>query len=245
MPWLLKKWLAKWVKTFFLRFSWKFPYTVIFLNKCPGNLFKNLIFKGTFIRVEHLFTNKDNKTSDWKNYKPTKLQIYTKLQNYESSPWWDSFLHWHPLHQRDKWMDLWHLFCQLKLIAFVFQLRNAVLFLNNGQKVILHTVIRKVQITTLQWFYVFIGQLRPGIKYPFNYSFPRRELNISTFSKLMDTFTKLLIIQLGHPCFKWFVPTHIRCLNIFCAPTWNNIYIHLFQIFSHAVSHMTFIRIPS
>ena len=45
-------------------------------------------------------------------------------------------------------------------------------------------------------------------------------LHIPTFSKLMDTFTKLLIIQFGHRHFKWVIPTYIRCLNLFCAPTW-------------------------
>ena len=45
-------------------------------------------------------------------------------------------------------------------------------------------------------------------------------LHIPTFSKLMDTFTKLLIIQFGHRRFKWVIPTYIRCLNLFCAPTW-------------------------
>ena len=47
-------------------------------------------------------------------------------------------------------------------------------------------------------------------------------LHIPTFSKLMDTFTKLLIIQFGHPRFRWLIPTHIRCLNIFCTPTCND-----------------------
>ena len=33
--------------------------------------------------------------------------------------------------------------------------------------------------------------------------------------------------------FKWLIPTHIRCLNIFCVPTWNDraIYINLFESF--------------
>ena len=31
----------------------------------------------------------------------------------------------------------------------------------------------------------------------------------------MDTFTKPLIKQFGHPRFKWLIPKHIKCLNIF------------------------------
>ena len=101
-------------------------------------------------------------------------------------------------------------------------------------KVILRTIIFKVQTTTLKQFCnVLPGQLRPGVKYPFNYSFPGRGLHISIFSKLMYTFTKLLIIKFGHPHFKWLIPTHIWCLNIFCAPIWNDhaIYIHFFKPF--------------
>ena len=140
-------------------------------------------------------------------------------------------------------MNLRHLFRQLKLIAessaFAFRLCKAVPFLN---KVILRTIICKIQITILKRFYnLFFGQLRLGVKYPLNYFFPGIGLHISTFSKLMDTFTKTLIIQSGHPRFKWLIPTHIKCLDIFCAPTWNDhaIYIYFLQILSHAVSHMT------
>ena len=101
-------------------------------------------------------------------------------------------------------------------------------------KAILHTIICEFQTTTLKQFRnVFLGQLRPGIKYSFNYSFPGRGLHIPTFSKLMDNFTKPLIIQSGHPRFNWFIPTNIKCLNIFYAPTWNDhaIYIHFFKSF--------------
>ena len=55
---------------------------------------------------------------------------------------------------------------------------------------------------------------RLGIKYPFNYFFSWKG---ATFSKLIDTFTKSLIMQFGHSCFKWLIPTHSRCLKIFCA----------------------------
>ena len=63
------------------------------------------------------------------------------------------------------------------------------------------------------------------------YSFPGRGFHISTFSKLTNTFTKSLIMQFGHPHFKWLISTHIRCLNIFCTPTWNGhaIFIHFFK----------------
>ena len=71
-------------------------------------------------------------------------------------------------------------------------------------------------------------------------------LHISTFSKLMNTFTEPLIIQFGHPCFKWLIQTHNMCMSVFFALTWNDhaIYIHLLQIFSHTVSHVTFARVP-
>ena len=88
MPWLFKKWLAKWVKKFSLRFSGKFPIYCIFSNKCPGRLFKNLIFKGTFIWVEHLFTNKhlafffDTRQAIEKT---TNLRNYKSLQNCKST----------------------------------------------------------------------------------------------------------------------------------------------------------------
>ena len=138
MPWLLKKWLAKWVKKFFHRFSWKFPYTVIFLNKCPGNLFKNLIFKGTFIWVEHLFTNKhlafffDTRQAIEKT---TNLQNYKSIQNYKITNLLLDEIHFFIGILFIKGINEWIygiFFCQLKLIAFVFQLRNAVLFLNNA-----------------------------------------------------------------------------------------------------------------
>ena len=58
-------------------------------------------------------------------------------------------------------------------------------------------------------------------KYPFNYSFSGRKL--STFSKLINTFTKSLIMQFGYPCFKWLISMYIKCLNIFCAPTSNGL----------------------
>ena len=103
-------------------------------------------------------------------------------------------------------------------------------------RIILRTIICKVEITT--WS-VFLGQLRPIVKYQFNYSFLGRGLLISTFGKLTDTFTKPLIIQFGQPCFKWFIPAHIRCLNIFYAPTVNNqgIYIHLHFFFLYCQSY--------
>ena len=97
-------------------------------------------------------------------------------------------------------MDLRHHFRQLKLItessAFAFQFREAIPFLNNGQ---IHPPYHHLQATTFRWFYnVFLGQLRPGVKYPFNYSFPGRKFNISTFNKLMNIFTKPLIVQFDH-----------------------------------------------
>ena len=103
-------------------------------------------------------------------------------------------------------MDLRHHFRQLKLIAersvFAFQLRKAVPFFKQQIKSSSVIIIYKVQTTTLKQFYnVFLGQLRPGVKYSFNYSFHGRGLHISTFSNLMDTFTKPLIIQFGHPRF--------------------------------------------
>ena len=56
----------------------------------------------------------------------------------------------------------------------------------------------------------------------------------------MDTFTKSLIVQFGHPIFKWLFPTRISCLNKFCAPTWNDhaISIHLLHnLFSRCHSY--------
>ena len=103
---------------------------------------------------------------------------------------------------------------------------------------------------TLERFYnVFFKQMRQGVKYPFNYSFPRSRLHISIFSKLMGTFTKSLIIQFCHPGFKWLIPTHIRWLNIFCAPIWSYhaIYIHLLQIVCKgpkAKSHLLYDKAP-
>ena len=54
-------------------------------------------------------------------------------------------------------------------------------------------------------------------------------------------------MQLGHPHFKGLIPTRIRCLNIFSGATWNEhaICINLLLMFSHAVSHKTFLRVPS
>ena len=69
-------------------------------------------------------------------------------------------------------MDLRHHFRQLKLItessAFAFQFREAIPFLNNGQ---IHPPYHHLQATTF---------------------------NISTFNKLMNIFTKPLIVQFDH-----------------------------------------------
>ena len=63
--------------------------------------------------------------------------------------------------------DLRYHFHQLKSIpessAFALQVWKALPFLNNGFNLILRTIICKVQTTTLKRFYVFLGQLKPGV----------------------------------------------------------------------------------
>ena len=148
-------------------------------------------------------------------------------------------------------MDLWHHFRQLKLVAeslaFVFQLCKDYLYFKQRINSSSVPSFARFKPQHLNNFLIFsLNSWRPGVKNPFSYSFPGRGLHISTLCKLMDTFTKPLIIQFDHSCFKWLIPTHNRFLNIFCALTWNDlaIYIHLLQIFSHAVNHMTFVRVP-
>ena len=80
----------------------------------------------------------------------------------------------------------------------------------------IRSIICKVQTTRLKRFYnVFLGQLRPGVKNPLDYFFPGRRLHIFIFSKLMDTFTKSLIIQFGHPgLFQHTSDEYILCTHL-------------------------------